>query len=130
MSANPAITTATTPAAPAAPSVNLNVTEPAVVEIKKFMSSEEGLPETAGLRVRVVPGGCSGFQYSLNIEEASRQGDFVLDEKGVRLFVDMFSAQYLNGVQIDYVSNVMGAGFTFTNPNATGSCGCGSSFTA
>ena len=130
MSANPAITTATTPAAPAAPSVNLNVTEPAAVEIKKFMSSEEGLPETAGLRVRVVPGGCSGFQYSLNIEEASRQGDFVLDEKGVRLFVDMFSAQYLNGVQIDYVTNVMGAGFTFTNPNATGSCGCGSSFTA
>lgn len=130
MSANPAITTATTPAAPAAPSVNLNVTEPAAVEIKKFMSSEEGLPETAGLRVRVVPGGCSGFQYSLNIEEASRQGDFVLEEKGVRLFVDMFSAQYLNGVQIDYVTNVMGAGFTFTNPNATGSCGCGSSFTA
>jgi iron-sulfur cluster assembly accessory protein len=130
MSANPAITTSTTPAAPAAPSVNLNVTEPAAIEIKKFMSSEEGLPETAGLRVRVVPGGCSGFQYSLNIEEASRQGDFVLDEKGVRLFVDMFSAQYLNGVQIDYVTNVMGAGFTFTNPNATGSCGCGSSFTA
>ncbi|HEY5837459.1 MAG TPA: iron-sulfur cluster assembly accessory protein [Pyrinomonadaceae bacterium] len=130
MSANPAITTSTTPAAPAAPSVNLNVTEPAAVEIKKFMSSEEGLPETAGLRVRVVPGGCSGFQYSLNIEEASRQGDFVLDEKGVRLFVDMFSAQYLNGVQSDYVTNVMGAGFTFTNPNATGSCGCGSSFTA
>lgn len=130
MSANPAITTSTTPAAPEAPSVNLNVTEPAAVEIKKFMSSEEGLPETAGLRVRVVPGGCSGFQYSLNIEEASRQGDFVLDEKGVRLFVDMFSAQYLNGVQIDYVTNVMGAGFTFTNPNATGSCGCGSSFTA
>ncbi len=130
MSANPAITTSPTPAAPGAPSVNLNVTEPAAVEIKKFMSSEEGLPETAGLRVRVVPGGCSGFQYSLNIEEASRQGDFVLDEKGVRLFVDMFSAQYLNGVQIDYVTNVMGAGFTFTNPNATGSCGCGSSFTA
>ena len=56
--------------------------------------------------------------------------DFVLDEKGVRMFVDMFSAQYLNGVQIDYVTGVMGSGFTFTNPNATGSCGCGSSFTA
>jgi len=130
MSANPGITTSTTPMAPAAPSVNLSVSEPAATEIKKFMSSEEGLPETAGLRVRVVPGGCSGFQYSLNIEEASREGDFVLDEKGVRLFVDMFSAQYLNGVEIDYVTNVMGAGFTFKNPNATGSCGCGSSFTA
>ena len=133
MSANPATTTPTAtavPAAPAAPGVSLSVTEPAASEIRKFMTSEEGLPETAGLRVRVVPGGCSGFQYSLNIEEESRQGDFVLDEKGVRLFVDMFSAQYLNGVEIDYVTNVMGSGFTFTNPNATGSCGCGSSFTA
>ncbi|MDX6405728.1 MAG: iron-sulfur cluster assembly protein [Blastocatellia bacterium] len=132
MSANPATTTPTTTGAPAAaaPAMNLNVTESAAGEIQKFMSSEEGLPESAGLRVRVVPGGCSGFQYSLNIEEESRQGDFVLDEKGVRLFVDMFSAQYLNGVQIDYVQNVMGSGFTFNNPNSTGSCGCGSSFTA
>ena len=117
-------------AATAAPAIALGVTENAAVEIKKFMSSEEGLPETSGLRVRVVPGGCSGFSYSLNIEEESRQGDFILDEKGVRLFVDMFSAQYLNGVEIDYVSGVMGSGFTFKNPNATGSCGCGSSFTA
>ena len=113
-----------------APTVALNVTENAATEIKKFMAGEEGLPETVGLRVRVVPGGCSGFQYSLNIEEGSRQGDFILDENGVRLFVDMFSAQYLNGVEIDYVSGVMGSGFAFKNPNATGSCGCGSSFTA
>jgi iron-sulfur cluster assembly accessory protein len=113
-----------------APPVTLNVTENAVNEIKKFMSGEEGLPESAGLRVRVVPGGCSGFQYSLNIEEDSRQGDFVLTDSGVKLFVDMFSAQYLNGVEIDYVSGVMGSGFTFKNPNATGSCGCGTSFTA
>jgi len=122
--------TTETPAVTSAPTMTLHVTDPAVVEIKKFMESEEGLPETAGLRVRVVPGGCSGFQYSLNIEEESRQGDFILDEKGVKLFVDMFSAQYLNGVQIDYVTGVMGSGFTFTNPNATGSCGCGTSFTA
>ena len=113
-----------------APTVTLNVTESAATEIKKFMGSEEGLPETSGLRVRVVPGGCSGFQYSLNIEEQSREGDFVMDEKGVRLFVDMFSAQYLSGVEIDYLTGVMGSGFTFKNPNSTGSCGCGSSFTA
>jgi iron-sulfur cluster assembly protein len=112
------------------PTMTLNVTESAAAEIKKFMSSEEGLPETSGLRVRVVPGGCSGFQYSLNIEEESRQGDHILDAHGVRLFVDMFSAQYLNGVEIDYVNSVMGSGFTFKNPNATGGCGCGSSFTA
>ena len=112
------------------PTVAVNLTPNAAEEVKKFMASEEGLPETAGLRVRVIPGGCSGFQYSLNIEEESRQGDYVLDEHGVRLFVDMFSAQYLNGVKIDYVTGVMGSGFTFSNPNATGGCGCGSSFTA
>ena len=112
------------------PTFALELTEAAAEEVKKFMSSEEGLPETAGLRVRVVPGGCSGFQYSLNIEEASREGDHVTETGGVRLFVDMFSAQYLNNVKIDYVTGMMGSGFTFTNPNATGGCGCGTSFTA
>lgn len=116
-------------AATTTPTLTINITDKAAEEIKRFMAGEEDLPETAGLRVRVVPGGCSGFQYSLNIEEDSRQGDYVLDSNGVRLFVDMFSAQYLNGVEIDYVSTVMGSGFTFRNPNATGSCGCGSSFT-
>jgi iron-sulfur cluster assembly accessory protein len=123
-------TNETTAAPTGGPNVTLNVTESAAGEIKKFMATEEGLPETSGLRVRVVPGGCSGFQYSLNIEEQSRDGDFILDEKCVRLFLDMFSAQYLNGVEIDYVTGVMGSGFTFKNPNSTGSCGCGSSFTA
>ena len=112
------------------PTMTLNVTEAAAGEIKKFMEAEEGLPQTSGLRVRVVPGGCSGFQYSLNVEEGSRPNDHVMESNGVRLFVDMFSAQYLNGVEIDYVTSVMGSGFTFKNPNATGGCGCGSSFTA
>src|SRR3954453_8854414 len=107
----------------AAPTVELNVTEPAVTEIKKFLASEDDLPETAGLRVRVVPGGCSGFQYSLNIEEESKTGDFILDQQDIRLFVDMFSAQYLNGITIDHTTNMMGSGFTFENPNATGGCG-------
>ena len=114
----------------AAPSVVLDVTENASVEIKKFLAGEDDLPETAGLRVRVVPGGCSGFQYSLNIEEEPKQGDFILDKFGIKLFVDMFSAQYLNGVVIDHTSNMMGSGFTFENPNATGGCGCGTSFSA
>ena len=117
-------------AAVAAPSVELSVSAPAAEEIKKFMTAEDDLPETAGLRVRVVPGGCSGFQYSLNVEEDSRQGDFLVEQHGIRLFVDMFSAQYLNGVTIDYQSNMMGSGFTFENPNATGGCGCGTSFSA
>ena len=114
----------------ATPTVELNVTRPAIEEIKKFFAAEDDLPETAGLRVRVVPGGCSGFQYSLNIEEESRTGDFVIDKDGVKLFVDMFSAQYLNGITIDHTTNMMGSGFTFENPNATGGCGCGTSFSA
>jgi iron-sulfur cluster assembly protein len=114
----------------AAPTIELTVTPNAAAEIKKFLASEEDLPETAGLRVRVVPGGCSGFQYSLNIEEESKTGDFILDEQGIKLFVDMFSAQYLNGITIDHTTNMMGSGFTFENPNATGGCGCGTSFSA
>ena len=114
----------------ATPTVELTVTENAAEEIKKFFAGEEDLPETAGLRVRVVPGGCSGFQYSLNIEEESKSGDFLVEKHGIRLFVDMFSAQYLNGITIDYTSNMMGSGFTFENPNATGGCGCGTSFSA
>ncbi len=114
----------------AAPSVELIVTDSAAVEIKKFLSSEDDLPETAGLRVRVVPGGCSGFEYSLSIEEESKSGDFVMDKQGIRLFVDMFSAQYLNGITVDHTTNMMGSGFTFENPNATGGCGCGTSFSA
>ncbi len=77
----------------AAPTVEVEVTPNAATEIKKFMTGEDDLPETAGLRVRVVPGGCSGFQYSLNIEEESKQGDFIVDKQGIKLFVDMFSAQ-------------------------------------
>lgn len=114
----------------AAPEIELTVSPNAAVEIKKFMDSEEDLPQTAGLRVRVVPGGCSGFQYSLNIEEESKQGDTIFEQEGVRLFVDMFSGQYLNGITVDYTSNMMGSGFTFENPNATGGCGCGESFSA
>ena len=107
--------------------VNLSLTETAINEVKKFIEAESAGPE-AGLRIRVVPGGCSGFSYSMQIEDGPRQGDEILDHNGLRVFVDMFSRQYLDGVQVDYVSSVMGSGFTFSNPNASGSCGCGSSF--
>jgi iron-sulfur cluster assembly protein len=105
----------------------ITLTETAVSEVKKFIEAENAGPE-AGLRIRVVPGGCSGFSYSMQIEEGPRQGDEILNHEGLRVFVDMFSKQYLEGVQVDYVNTVMGSGFTFSNPNATGSCGCGSSF--
>ena len=109
--------------------MNLTLTENAVQEVKKFMDAEN-IGEVAGLRVRVVPGGCSGFQYAMNIEEAPAPTDEVVEAAGLRVFVDMFSAQYLDQVQIDYVSSVMGSGFTFNNPNSSGGCGCGSSFSA
>lgn len=109
--------------------MNLTLTENAAEEVKKFMQTE-GVTDQSGLRVRVVPGGCSGFQYAMNIEEAPGATDEVIESSGLRLFVDMFSAQYLDKVQIDYVTSVMGSGFTFNNPNASGGCGCGSSFNA
>ena len=107
--------------------MQLTITDNALSEVKKFMEAEN-VGNEAGLRIRVVPGGCSGFSYSMQIEEAPRQGDEIFDQSGLRVFVDMFSRQYLEGVQVDYVSSVMGSGVTFSNPNATGSCGCGSSF--
>ena len=109
--------------------MNLTLTETAASEVKKFIEAENVNGE-GGLRVRVVPGGCSGFQYAMNVEEAPQATDEVVEASGLRVFVDMFSAQYLESVQIDYVNSVMGSGFTFNNPNATGGCGCGSSFTA
>ena len=106
----------------------ITVTPTAVEEVRKFMS-EQGSTDTAGLRVAVLPGGCSGFQYGLNIEDEQQDDDEILDVNGLRVFVDPFSSQYLEGVEIDYVTTMMGSGFTFKNPNAAGGCGCGSSFT-
>jgi iron-sulfur cluster assembly accessory protein len=110
--------------------MNLLLTETAAAEVKRFFSEEEDLPVDGGLRVRVIPGGCSGFQYAMEVEEAPQEDDSIVESHGVRVFVDMFSAQYLENVEIDYVNSMMGSGFTFKNPNATGGCGCGSSFTA
>ena len=110
-------------------SVTLTLTERAGQEVKKFLAEEKVAQETAGLRVGVLPGGCSGFRYSLNIEDQPAADDMVVESAGVRLFVDEFSAQYLNGTVIDYKSNFQESGFAFENPNASGGCGCGSSFT-
>jgi len=109
---------------------NMTLTERAAEEVRKFIAQEQVPVETAGLRVSVLPGGCSGFKYSLNIEERALDDDMVHEVNSVRVFVDGFSAQYLSGVTIDYVSSMQGSGFTFSNPNASGGCGCGSSFTA
>ncbi len=112
------------------PDIDLAITDAAAVEVRKFMEAEGVTSELGGLRVSVQPGGCSGFKYSLVIEDKSAEDDFVLDKGDFKVFVDPFSGQYISGVTIDYVTSMQGSGFTFKNPNATGGCGCGSSFTA
>jgi iron-sulfur cluster assembly protein len=107
----------------------VTLTTTAVSKVQDFIR-EHGSGQTSGLRVAVLPGGCSGFQYGLNVEEAPEGDDEVLEQHGIKIFVDPFSAQYLEGVEIDYVTSMMGSGFSFRNPNASGGCGCGSSFTA
>lgn len=109
--------------------VLVSLTATAASEVRRHME-EQGVGDAAGLRVGVLPGGCSGFQYGLNIEDEATEDDIVLDSNGLRLFVDPFSLQYLQGTEIDYVTTFQGSGFTFNNPNSTGGCGCGSSFTA
>lgn len=122
---------AATPAAPEIqPEVLLSVTPVAQTEVKRFMEAEGVSPDKGGLRVSVQPGGCSGFKYGLLIEDQSAEDDVIIDQGDFRVFVDPFSAQYIQGVTIDYVSSMQGSGFTFKNPNATGGCGCGSSFSA
>jgi iron-sulfur cluster assembly protein len=110
--------------------IQVTLTSKAEDEVLKFIEAEKVELSVAGLRVSVLPGGCSGFKYSLNVEERPLEDDHILQMSRVRVFVDGFSLQYLNGVTVDYVSSMQGSGFTFTNPNATGGCGCGSSFNA
>ena len=112
------------------PEVMVTITPVAATEVKKFMDQEGVDPAKGGLRVSVQPGGCSGFKYGLLIEDAPAEDDLVVDQEGWKVLVDPFSAQYINGVVIDYVSSMQGSGFTFKNPNSTGGCGCGSSFSA
>jgi iron-sulfur cluster assembly accessory protein len=98
------------------------------VEMVKLTREQEGMDATYGLRVAVMGGGCSGFQYALDFEQEARPTDALMEVDGLRVFVDPVSARYLEGVTIDYVFGMNGAGFKFNNPRATGTCGCGSSF--
>ena len=108
--------------------LQIQLTEKAATEVRRFLEEEELTDEASGLRVSVMPGGCSGFQYGLEIAEGAEDDDLVVDSEGIALFVDPFSAQYLDGTTIDWTSSFQGSGFTFQNPNASGGCGCGESF--
>lgn len=106
--------------------VMISLTPRAIAKVKEIRAAEN-LGEQ-GLRVRVIGGGCSGFQYDLYFEEETNEMDQEFVSDGVKLFIDMMSYQYLEGTEIDYVEGLHGAGFKFVNPKAKGTCGCGSSF--
>lgn len=106
----------------------ITVTEQASSQLRTLME-QQGLTDL-GLRVFVAPGGCSGFQYGMRFEDTPIDGDEIVDRDGIQVYVDEFSAQYLQGAEIDYIDSLMGGGFTVHNPNAVTSCGCGQSFTS
>ena len=109
------------------PEVPVAITEKAV-RMVMLTREEEGLDPGAGLRVAVRGGGCSGFEYALDFDTEERESDHVYQQGELKVLVDALSARYLKGTTIDYVMGAQGAGFKFRNPNAVGSCGCGSSF--
>lgn len=102
------------------------LTAEAVAAIKRAISEEGEAGDS--LRVSVVGGGCSGYQYNLDFDKEARMGDIVIPLDGVSVFLDPISAGYLRGTVVDYVSGLQGTGFKFNNPNARRTCGCGHSF--
>jgi iron-sulfur cluster insertion protein len=104
----------------------IHITDKAAEKIKEI-SEAEGIGHCR-IRLRVIGGGCAGFSYDLYYEEASTDLDEVEEVKGITVIVDPLSYQYLDGIEVDYATKSMSEGFTFNNPNVSGSCGCGSSF--
>ncbi len=121
------LATAADAPAEAPPAQPITFTEKAVEMVKDAMAREN--LTGYGIRVGVVGGGCSGFQYSMDFENAQRDGDVTFDQDGIRVYLDPMSSMYLQGVTVDYIVGLQGAGFKFTNPNARNTCGCGQSFT-
>jgi len=105
----------------------ITLTDKGAEKVREFLESQAAVAETAGLRVGVRGGGCSGFQYALAFDE-QRDGDSVFEYQGIRLLVDRPSLPYVKGSVIDFVDGLQGAGFKVDNPNVTAACGCGSSF--
>ena len=103
----------------------LSLTEAAATKIKQLLAEET---DVAVLRIAIQGGGCSGFQYGLGFDTGAAEGDLELEQHGVSVVVDPFSAPYLQGAEIDYVDSIEAAGFAVNNPNAVASCGCGHSF--
>ncbi len=104
----------------------IQLTETAATKVKEIMTQQD--PSPAALRVAVVGGGCSGFSYHMAFDNQENPSDNIYDFAGVKVLVDQMSEMYLDGVQIDYIESLEGAGFKFNNPNVKSTCGCGSSF--
>jgi iron-sulfur cluster assembly accessory protein len=104
----------------------ITLTPGAITKVKEIMTMQNPAPN--GLRVAVIGGGCSGFQYHMAFDANSNGTDRVFDFDGLKVFVDQMSLMYLGGISIDYVESLEGAGFKFNNPNVKSTCGCGSSF--
>jgi iron-sulfur cluster assembly accessory protein len=104
----------------------LNLTESAQTAVSRFITGAE--EPVAGLRIEVKGGGCSGMQYSMALEKAAQADDTVVECGDIKIFVDPESLPLLDGVTVDFIDSMEGSGFKFVNPNATNTCGCGSSF--
>ena len=110
-----------------APATSLvSLSEAAATKLRE-LTAEEANPNV-GLRVYVYSGGCSGFRYGMMLEDQPTPEDLTIESRGIKVYVDRNSTQYLTGSEIDYLDTLMGAGFTVNNPNAVSGCGCGSSF--
>ena len=104
----------------------LTLTDEAVDRLRQVLDGQQA-PDAA-LRVFVTPGGCSGFSYGMSLEPEPAEDDEIVEQSGVKVVVDAFSKQYLEGAQVDFIDSLMGGGFTVVNPNAVKSCACGQSF--
>jgi len=104
----------------------INLTPVASTKVKEIMSMQNPVP--VALRVAVVGGGCSGFQYHMAFENQTTDADQLFEFDGLKVAVDQMSSMYLDGIEIDYIETLEGAGFKFYNPNVKSTCGCGSSF--
>ncbi len=120
-------TPTTAPATQANPMAPVQLTEAAVTQVKEVIKAQ-GF-EGYYFSIRVVPAGCSGLGYDLNLVKEAKPNDHVWEQDGVRITTDALSSKYLLGTTVDFVSSVTGSGFKFDNPNAKSSCGCGTSFT-
>lgn len=105
----------------------INITEKAATQVRKIME-ENKIEAGSGLRVGVKGGGCSGLTYQLGFDGKQKEGDTIIEQQGIRLFVDGKSLFYLMGTTLDFSDGLNGKGFVFNNPNASKTCGCGESF--